>query len=110
MKQYVIDELAPADHERVKSYLDAVCGPAELDNIYWLLLDESLYTPIQAAHTDCQPFYAAICLRERTVAVELLIRTKNRIRCDCMGYATPEQIVWLIERLDAMLAELEIRV
>jgi hypothetical protein len=73
-------------------------------------LDEALYTPTQAAHMDCQPFYAAIRLSEQAVAVEFLIRTKNRMRCDCMGYATPEQTDWLMKRLDAMLAELEINV
>ncbi|MFW5901698.1 MAG: hypothetical protein ACOCTS_01530 [Thermodesulfobacteriota bacterium] len=110
MKQYVIDELQAGEHERLKAYLKAVCGPPELEEIYWLLLDESLYTPTQAAHTDCQPFYAAIHLSGQAVAVEFLIRTKNRMRCDCMGYATPEQTAWLMKRLDEMLAELEIHV
>lgn len=110
MKQYVIDELHPGEHERLKAYLQALCGPAELEQLYWLLLDESLYTPTQAAHMDCQPFYAAIRLSEKAVAMEFLIRTKNRMRCDCMGYATPEQTAWLMKRLDAMLAELEINV
>ncbi len=109
MKQYVIDELQPSDQERLKSYLESVCGPAEVENLYWLPLDESLYTSTQAAHRDCQPFYAAIRLEPGAVGIEFLIRTKKRIRCSCMAYATAEQTRWLMSQLDGMLAQLEIR-
>jgi hypothetical protein len=110
MKQYVIDELRPGEYERIKNHLEAACGPAELSGIFWLALDPSVYTEIQAAHTECQPFYAALRLSEQAVAVEFLIRTRSRVRCDCMAYATAAQTAWLMERLDAMLAELGIPV
>ena len=29
MKQYVIDELRPADHKKIKAYLDENFGPSE---------------------------------------------------------------------------------
>jgi len=109
MKQYVIDELRPGDHDKLKSYLESHCGPAELENIYWVLLDESVYTPTQTSHADCQPFYAAIHLNEQSVAIEFLIRTKNRIRCDCIAYATAEQKVWLMDYLDAIFEHLELK-
>lgn len=110
MKQYVIDELKPDDHERLQSHLKACCGPAELEGVYWLILDKSQYTETQAAHRDCQPFYAAIRLRQQSIAIEFLIRTRNRIRCDCMAYATAGQIVWLVRSLDDMLGQLGITV
>ncbi len=105
MKQYVIDELKPDEHERLQGRLNACCGPAELEGVYWLSLDASLYTETQAAHRDCQPFYAAIRLRPKSIAIEFLIRTRNRIRCDCMAYATAEQKAWLIQSLDDMLGQ-----
>ncbi len=110
MKQYVIDELKPHDHKRLQSHLKASCGPAELEGVYWLCLDASLYTETQAAHRECQPFYAAIRLRKQSIAIEFLIRTRNRIRCDCMAYATAEQIAWLVESLDDMLGQLGVAV
>ena len=109
MKQYVIDELRPGDHEKLKSYLESHCGPAELENLYWVALDASVYSETQTAHTDCQPFYAAVRLDEQAIAIEFLIRTKNRIRCDCIAYATDEQKAWLMGFLDAMFEQLEIR-
>lgn len=108
MKQYVIDELRPADHDKLKSYLETHCGPAELGGIYWVALDESVYTPIQTAHADCQPYYAAINLGDRSIAIEFLIRTKSRVRCDCIAYATAEQKVWLMDFLDAVFEKLEL--
>jgi len=108
MKQYVIDELQPGGHERLKSYLKARCGPAELEDIYWLMLDESMLAATQAAHTACQPFYAAIRLKKQSIAIEFLIRTRSRVRCDCMAYATAQQAAWLIRSLDGIFEELEI--
>lgn len=37
MKQYVIDELRPEDYIKLKSYLESAYGPAELENIFWVL-------------------------------------------------------------------------
>jgi len=109
MKQYVIDELRPGDHEKLKSYLESHCGPAELAGLYWVALDESVYSETQTAHADCQPFYAAVRLGEQSVAIEFLIRTKNRIRCNCIAYATARQKTWLMDFLDAMFERLELR-
>jgi len=42
------------------------------------------------------------------LACELLVRTKNRMRCDCIQYATANQRNWLIELIDNMFSRLEI--
>ena len=42
--------------------------------------------------------------------MELLVRTQNRIRCECIAYATDEQRNWLIRLVDDMLAQLGISV
>lgn len=35
-------------------------------------------------------------LEESYLSCELLVRIKNNIKCDCMGYATKEQRDWLV--------------
>ena len=40
--------------------------------------------------------------------VELLVRTKNRVRCDCIAYADEKQFVWLIQYIDAVFEKLDI--
>ena len=109
MKQYVIDELRPADHRKIKSYLDDKFGSSPIDGIYWVPLDTEHYSRIQAEHITCQPFYFAIDLEDNMMACELLIRTKDRVRCDCITYATEGQRNWLIGFVDRMLDELDIK-
>ena len=102
MKQYVIDELRPDDHQKIKDYLDANFAVAGFEGLYWLPLDESAYAGVQKAHADCQPFYFAIELTLERLACELLVRTNNRLKCQCIQYATADQINWLVRSLDAM--------
>lgn len=108
MKQYVIDELRPDDHKKLKLYLDDNLISSSIDGIYWLPLEPGYLTDVQAGHTDCQPFYFAIELKPDILACELLIRTKNRVRCDCISYATPKQLCWLVGFADGIFKKLEI--
>ncbi|NOY69828.1 MAG: hypothetical protein GXP53_10145 [Deltaproteobacteria bacterium] len=108
MKQYVIDEIRPTDHERLKDRLDEYFGAPDLGDIYWLPMEPRLYTATQAAHDQCHPLCISLYLCPDSLVCEFLVRTKNRIRCDCMAYATPAQREWIIETVDAMLEGLEI--
>ena len=108
MKQYVIDELRPGDYQRLKQYLDEQFGPAEIGGIYWVPLAANVLSEIQQEHAGCQPFYVAIELQEDQLALEMLVRTKSRIRCDCIGYADTDQRVWLMDMIDAMFERLDI--
>jgi hypothetical protein len=108
MKQYVIDEIRPRDHQKVKQYLDAAYGPVEMGAIYWVPIAADVLTDIQLAHTDCQPFYFAIELEKERLVLELLVRTKKRIRCACIGYASRDQRIWIMEIVDAIFEKLDI--
>ena len=108
MKQYVIDEIRAADHEKIKAYLDAEFGPAEMGGIYWIPLPKEVLNEVQRAHKPCQPFFVALDLEPERLSCELLIRTRNRIRCDCISYATESQRNWLIGVVDAVFEKLEI--
>jgi len=110
MKQYVIDELRPKDYESVKAHLEENFSTSDVDGIYWIQLDQNILSKIQAEHTDCQPFYFAVDLESNHITFELLIRTKNRIRCDCMRYATEKQRNWLIRLADSIFDTLEIKI
>jgi hypothetical protein len=102
MKQYVIDELRPEDYQKIKAYLDANFSVAGFEGLYWLPLDEAAYEGAQAEHADCQPFYFALELTPERLACELLVRTNNRMKCECIRYATTDQIDWLIRSVDAI--------
>jgi hypothetical protein len=108
MKQYVVDELRPDDHRMLKAHLDENLGQAGLDGLYWKPIDNTLLTDIQEAHAQCAPFYVALVLTPESLSCELLVRTRNRIRCDCMAYATTEQRNWLVGWLDDVFNDLGI--
>lgn len=110
MKQYVVDQLRSVDFEKLKAYLDRQYGEAALGGVYWVPLDSALLSPVQSAHGDCQPFYVALQLEETALSMELLVRTKNRIRCGCIAYATAAQRVWMMDLVDGILARLGISV
>jgi hypothetical protein len=108
MKQYVIDEVRPEDYKALKRYLDEQFGLAVMDGIYWIPVETELLTDIQLAHKECQPHYLALELDPARLACELLVRTQNRMRCDCIRYATVKQRNWLFELIDNMFNRLDI--
>jgi hypothetical protein len=108
MKQYVIDEIRSEDYKQIKAFLNNEYGKSELGGIYWIPVDEVQLTSLQTAHQSCQPFYVALDLEPGRLSCELLIRTKQRVYCDCIGYATQEQRNWIISRIDGMFKKLEI--
>lgn len=110
MKQYVIDQLRPADFEAVKAYLDQNFNPSKVEGIYWISLEKNLLTDVQLEHSECQPFYFAIDLEQNYMACEFLIRTPQKMRCSCMGYATEKQRNWIIRFADAIFEKLEINI
>jgi len=109
MKQYVIDELRPADYKALKTYLSEQYGSAALDGIYWIPIAPDMLTEIQLAHTECRPQCFAVDLDDNRLACEFLMRSKSRVRCDCMDYATENQRNWLIGLIDNIFDRLQIK-
>ena len=109
MKQYVIDELRPEDHQKIKAYLEENFGPAGVAGIYWIPLTEDMLSEIQAEHTQCQPFYFVVELEPNRMACEFLIRTRTRLRCGCIHYATERQRNWIIRVSDSIFEKLAIK-
>lgn len=108
MKQYVVDEIRPGDFDAVKAYLDTHFQQKSIDGLYWVFLDEALYSDTQKAHTKCRPHYFALELKDDAVCAELLVRSEKIMRCDCVAYATDEQRQWLFDSIDAMFKELQL--
>ncbi len=109
MKQYVIDELRPADYKALQTYLDEQYGPSEMDGIYWIPVAADILTDIQSEHLECRPQYFTVDLDGNRLACEFLVRSKNRVRCDCIHYATVSQRNWLIELIDNIFNRLQIK-
>ena len=85
--------------------MDRNYGPSGMDGIYWIELDQEILSDIQKDHKECRPFYIAVDLEPDKMSCELLIRTRNKIRCRCIHYATEAQRNWIIQRIDAIFEE-----
>ena len=110
MKQYVVDQLRYTDYEKLKAFLDQAYGETSIGLVYWVPVAHDLLSPVQIEHKDCQPHVAAVELQKTQVSMELLVRTRSRIRCRCIAYATDDQRTWLIRIMDQMLEQLNISV
>jgi hypothetical protein len=110
MKQYVIDELRPLDYTIIKSFLDEKLSSSGLQGLYKLPVDLKTLTDVQLNHTQCHPYYFAIELTPQRIACELFVRSDQKIRCGCMGYATEIQRNWLIQFTETMLDHLKVSI
>jgi hypothetical protein len=106
MKHYVIDELRPQDYEQVKKYLDDHLEASGMEGLYWMPLKKALLTDIQVAHDECGPLYFAVALESGQLSCELLVRTRIKLQCDCMAYATETQRNWIIDWADGIFKQL----
>jgi len=109
MKQYLIDEIRPQEYEKLKAYLDEHLQSGGMSGLYWIPLGEDILNETQRSHTDCQPFCFSLELEPDALHCELLVRTNNRMRCECIGYATDVQRDWLIDSIDAIFDQLAIK-
>jgi hypothetical protein len=108
MKQYVVDDLRIEDFQMLKKHLEEYVETDALEGMYWIKMDDKLLNDIQKQHTDCQPYYLAIELEENRLSCELLVRSRNRIRCHCMGYVNKVQFQWAVRFIDNIFEDLSI--
>jgi hypothetical protein len=108
MKQYLIDELRPADFEKIRDYLNTHFSVSDFEGLYWIPLEKEQLTEVQSAHKECQPYYFALELLPDRLTCELLVRSRQQIRCHCIQYASEAQRNWLIRKVDDIFAKLEL--
>ena len=109
MRQFVIDDLSPMERDNIDSYLKRNLKMGPMIGLYWIVLSEELLSDIQKEHTDCKPFYLGVEVAKDSVCFELLVRSNAHLHCECIAHATPEQRQYVLDFLDTMLDEEQIR-
>lgn len=110
MRQYVIDELNHPEMEKIRKYLKDKCDMSELGNIFWLNMPSEILTQEQAKHSACAPHVTAVELHEKAVYFEMLVRSRNVMRCSCIGFATNEQRDFILNFVDEMILKIGLKV
>ncbi len=108
MRQYVVDELRKGELDRVKQYLEKQCEPGGVDRLYWLEIPDDLLSDIQIDHRDCRPFCIGIEVTDDSVVFEMLIRSRQKLRCSCIAYASEQQRQFILNFADRLVKETEI--
>jgi hypothetical protein len=109
MRQYLLDEINRSDYQRLRDYLTEHAQASGLQDVWWIDLPEDLLNPEQFAHQDCQPFRFAIELGDEYLRIEFLIRSRNTMRCSCIGYATRQQRDFILAFADRLVEELKLK-
>jgi hypothetical protein len=82
---------------------------AGMEDLYWLPVPKNLLTPIQKQHEhECGPYVLALEILDEALRLELLVRARNKLRCDCVAYAEQKLVNHMILYLHALLDELQI--
>ncbi|OGP71605.1 MAG: hypothetical protein A2Z73_04695 [Deltaproteobacteria bacterium RBG_13_60_28] len=109
MRQYQLDEISRKDIPRVLDYLQEHAQASSLEGVWWVDLPEDLLSPEQFAHADCRPFRFAVELGDNFVRFEFLIRSRETMRCACIGYATRGQRDFILAFADRLVEDLALR-
>ena len=111
MRIYSVEDLEPGQIQRVEHNLRSKGLAGSLDGIYWLPLPERLLSKEQREHAgECGPHSMALESGDGWLRMELLVRSRGKVRCSCIAYATPGQREYMIDYLDNLLRELDIPV
>jgi len=109
MRSYCLDEFVPGELERLAERLDSMGLSAGMDELYWLPVPHNLLTPIQKTHErECGPYVLALEILDESLRLELLVRARNKLRCDCVAYAEQELVEYIISYVHGLLDELKI--
>lgn len=109
MKYYLIDEIALNDMERLSAFLKDNAVMSGLDKVFWVRMPEKYLTETQSGHVNCQPYFFAVELGAGMIKGEFYIRTLKDLNCTCNSCADTPQTQFIIDFMDEMINELQIR-
>ena len=109
MRWYGIDDLTAEDTAKLAASLTEMELTSGMDGLFWLPAPAELLSPLQQEHAaSCGPHVMGLELEETSLRLEMLVRARGRMRCDCVHYASPELRNSMIAWLENLLAELGI--
>ncbi len=106
MRSYVIDELTCDQCQSIIKQLEAMSLGSGVDGIYWLPIPEHFFNDIQKEHkNECAPYVMALEVDEGSLHLELLVRAKSVLHCNCVSYAQPELEQYMMRYVDSLLTQ-----
>ncbi|MGE4265747.1 MAG: hypothetical protein AB7E46_14885 [Desulfovibrio sp.] len=113
MRCYLIEDFYPEHLQKITAALSEKGYSGSLDGIFYLPVPGELLTEVQREHAgECGPhiFVLEAVEDQGTLKLELLVRAQNKLRCECVMYATAAQREYIIAFLDDFIRQLDISV
>lgn len=107
MRNYLLEDIYDEDLTKIVEALKELELAGPIEDIFYLPLPEELLHDVQKDHaSECGPYFMALEVMENCLKVELLVRAQNKIRCECVSYATPEQRNHMLDYIDQFIIDL----
>ena len=110
MRLYLLEDLTSENVKAITARLNELELVGSMEGIYWLPCPSNLLSDTQREHEECAPHCMAVEIDGSTLRMELLVRARNKLRCDCVHYASPELRAHMIDYIDQLLVDLNIYV
>ena len=109
MRWYGIDDITAEDTAKLTATLTEMELTSGMDGLFWLPVPHELLSPMQREHLEsCGPHVMGLEVEENSVRLELLVRARGRMRCDCVHYAAADLRDSMIAWLENLLADMGI--
>jgi len=111
MRSYLIDEIAADNMATIEAQLIDKGFKGPLDHIFYIPFPHEMLSDEQQQHFEtCGPYTLILETGRNWLKLELLVRSRSKLRCSCIRYCTPEQRQQMIDFLDNFIHELDIPV
>jgi hypothetical protein len=109
MRWYGIDELDAADTEKLRKNLTDMELASGVDGLFWLPIPEAMLSALQREHGEhCGPYVMGLEVEKDSLRLELLVRARGRIHCNCVAYADSRLQQYMFAWLENLLKDLHI--
>lgn len=89
MRQYSLTDVGEEGIRKLEKALTEKGLSASIAHLFWLPVPDSLLTALQKEHANtCGPHVLALETNRTGLSLELLVRARNKLRCDCIGWAS----------------------
>ncbi|MFP4084457.1 MAG: hypothetical protein ACOCPS_06995 [Desulfonatronovibrio sp.] len=111
MRSYLVQEINDSDMTKILKSVTEKAYKIPMEGLFWITVPQNLLSQVQNEHQhQCGPHYMALETGKDWIKLELLVRCEQKIRCDCISYATPDQREFMIEYLDRLIRNQDVRV
>ncbi|MBN2124662.1 MAG: hypothetical protein JW821_10240 [Deltaproteobacteria bacterium] len=109
MRAYLIDEIIPADMQRITAYLERNAVRSDLQNLFWVEMPEGVLSDAQRAERERAPLVFAVELGQDWIKLEFFLRDLQDLRSPSAGYCTAQQRDFVIDYAHRILESLGVK-